>query len=312
MLQQKQPPNLRYLDAQVLERVAALQISTLQTVEGLRVGQHRSPLRGFSTEFQHHRQYAPGDAVKHIDWRVYGRTQRYYIKLYEAETNFDAYLLIDASSSMRYGKTKPYGTKLEYAKYLAATMAKLIIEQRDSVGLAVFDSQLRSFVPPASKRGIVGTICQKLVEAHDEPRTDVAALLHDFAQRLKRRSFVMIISDLFSDVDSIAQGLAHLAFGKHNITVFHTMDPDELEFPFKGTCRFVGLENEPEIITQPKRIAAAYKKEVESFTSGLRRACENNHADYVLVNTSRPLDTVLAEYILRRGQLSGVGTTQKR
>ena len=305
-------PNLRYLDAKVLERVTALQLVTLQTVEGLRVGQHRSPLRGYSTEFAHHRPYSSGDAVRHVDWRVYGRTERYYVKLYDAETNFDAYLLLDASSSMRYGKAKPFGAKLEYAKYLAATLAYLIIQQRDSVGLGVFDSKLRSFVPPASKRGIIGTIGQKLAEAHDEPRTDVAALLHEFARRLKRRSFVMLFSDLFGDVASVAKGLDHLAFGGHNITVFHTLDPDELEMPFKGTCRFVGLENEPEIITQPKRIAAAYKREIETFTTDLRRACDRNHADYVLVNTSRPLATVLSEYLMRRAQLSGVGAAQKR
>jgi len=309
---ERSQPSLPYLDAEVLERVGALQLAAWQAVEGIRVGHHRSPLRGFSTEFAHHRQYAAGDAVRHIDWRVYGRTERYFVKLYDAETNFDAYLLLDASSSMRYGKTKPYGTKLEYAKHLAASLAYLIIQQRDSVGLGVFDSMLRSFVPPASKRAMIATIAQKLLEARDEPRTDVGALLHEFAQRLKRRSFVMLFSDLFDSVEALAEGIDHLAFGGHNLTVFHTMDPDELEMPFKGTCRFLGLENEPEIITQPKRIAAAYKKEVQTFTTALRRACERNHADYVLVNTSRPMVTVLSEYLLHRSGLSGVGATQKR
>jgi len=309
----KQPqPNLRYLDADVLERINAHQLVALQAVEGKRVGQHRSPLRGFSTEFAHHRPYSSGDAVRHVDWRVYGRTERYYVKLYDAETNLDAYLLLDASSSMRYGQTKPFGTKLEYAKYMAASLAYLIIQQRDSVGLGVFDSKLRSFVPPASKRSMIATIGQKLAETSDEPRTDVATILHEFARRLKRRSFVILFSDLFGSVEEFGKGLDHLAFGGHNVSVFHTLDPDELEMPFKGTCRFVGLENEPEIITNPKRIASAYKREVDSFTAGLRKVCERNHADYVLVDTSRPLATVLSEYLMRRSQLSGIGTARKK
>jgi uncharacterized protein (DUF58 family) len=281
-----------------------------QVVEGLRVGMHRSPLRGFSTEFAHHRPYAAGDAVRHVDWRVYGRTERYYVKLYDAETNLDAYLLLDASSSMRYGSGKL--SKLEYAKHMAACIAYLVVQQRDSVGLGVFDSRLRSFVPPGGTGGIVGTIERKLAEAVDEPRTDVAAILHEFAQRIARRSFVMVFSDLFGNVEEAAKGLDHLAFEGHNIAVFHTMDPHELELPFSGTCRFVGLEGEAEITTQPRRIRAAYKREVEVFTAGLRQACERNHADYVLVDTSRPLAAVLSEWMLRRMQLSGAGTRQER
>jgi uncharacterized protein (DUF58 family) len=269
------------------------------------VGAHSSPLRGFSTEFAHHRPYAAGDAVRHVDWRVYGRTERYYVKLYDAETNFDVYLLLDASSSMRYGSGKV--TKLDYAKMMAASLAYLTIRQRDSVGLGVFDSELRSFVPPSSAQGVINTIGQKLEEAQDEPRTDVGAILHEFARRTRRRSFIMIFSDLFVPEDEVIKGLDHLAFGRHNLSVFHTMDPQELELSFTGTCRFVGLEGEPEITTQPKRIAQAYKREVEALTRKLRRACEHRHADYTLVDTSRPLEIVLTEYLLRRKQLSGAG-----
>jgi uncharacterized protein (DUF58 family) len=294
----------------VIERIGSLQLAARQAVEGLRVGMHKSPRRGFSTEFAHHRPYSAGDAVRHVDWRVYGRTERYYVKLYDAETNFDAYLLLDASSSMRYGSGKQ--TKLEYAKVMAASLAYLIIAQRDSVGLAVFDSKLRSFVPPGGTHGMIATIERKLLEAQPEPRTDVAALLHEIAQRIKRRSFVMLFSDLFGSVDELVKGLDHLAFGGHNITVFHTLDPHELELPFSGTCRFVGLEGEAEITTQPKRIREAYMKEVADFTAQVRGACERNHADYVLVDTARPLDVVLSEYLLRRSRLAGAGTRQER
>lgn len=300
----------RYLDPHVLQRIGPLQLVARQVVEGLRVGAHASPMRGFSTEFAHHRPYAAGDAVRHVDWRVYGRTQRYFVKLYDAETNFDVYLLLDASSSMRYGSGEI--TKLEYAKMLAASLAYLTIQQRDSVGLGVFDAELRSFVPPSSTRGVISTIGQKLEEAEPEPRTDVAAILHEFAQRIRRRSFIMLFSDLFVPEDEVIKGLDHLAFGNHNVSVFHTLDPQELELSFKGTCRFVGLEGEAEITTQPRRIAATYKREVDAFTHKLRRACERQHADYTLVNTRDPLEVVLTEYLLRRSQLAGAGPRAAR
>lgn len=298
---QQRPNTHRYLDPKVLQRIGSLELVARQVVEGLRVGLHSSPLRGFSTEFAHHRPYAAGDTVRHIDWRVYGRTQRYFIKLYDAETNFDVYLLLDASSSMRYGSDEI--TKMEYAKMMAASLAYLSIQQRDSVGLGVFDSELRSFVPPSSTQGVIRNIGQKLEEAQPEPRTDVAAILHEFAQRTRRRSFIMIFSDLFVPEDEVIKGLDHLAFGNHNVSVFHTMDPQELELSFTGTCRFVGLEGEAAITTQPQRIAAAYKREVEAFTGSYRRVCERHHADYTLVNTGQPLEIVLAEYLLRRKSL---------
>lgn len=300
----------RYLDPHVLQRLGPLELVARQVVEGLRVGHHTSPLRGFSTEFAHHRPYAAGDAVRHIDWRVYGRTQRYFIKLYDAETNFDVYLLLDASSSMRYGSGEI--TKLDYAKMMAASLAYLTVQQRDSVGLGVFDSELRSFVPPSSTQGVIMTIVQKLEEAEPVPRTDVAAILHEFAQRIERRSFIMVFSDMFAPEDEVIKGLGHLAFGNHNVSVFHILDPQELDLSFTGTCRFVGLEGEGDITTQPARIAASYKREVEAFTRGLRRACERHHADYTLVNTTQPLEVVLTEYLLRRKQLAGAGPRAAR
>ena len=302
----------RYLDPLVLQKIGSLSLVARQVVEGLRVGVHKSPLRGFSTEFAHHRQYVAGDAVRHVDWRVYGRTERYYIKLYDAETNFDTYLLLDASSSMRYGSGAL--TKLEYAKFMAASLAWLVIEQRDSVSLGVFDSVVRSFTPPSSTRSVIGTIERQLEKAQPEPRTDVGAILHEFARRIPRRGFVMLFSDLFDSTEGLIKGLNHLRFCGHNVTVFHTMDPHELELPFDGTCRFTGLESEPEIITQPRRIQAAYLEEVRRFTGEIRRACERSHADYVLVDTSRPLDVVLADYLNHRSRIiaSGNGGGSRR
>jgi uncharacterized protein (DUF58 family) len=289
---------LKYLEPDVLQKIGSLELIAREVVEGLRVGMHRSPLRGFSTEFAHHRPYVPGDEIRHVDWRVYGRTERYYVKLYEAETNFDANLLLDASSSMRYGSGTV--TKLEYAKYMAASLAYLIIDQRDSVGLAVFDSELRSYVAPSSTKGVIRNIDDELQSSEDQPRTDIARQLHEFAARIPRRGFVMLFSDLFDHVEEFVKGLDHLRFRGHNVTVFHVLDPYELEFPFTGTWRFLGLENEPEITTQPKRIRAAYLDELRKFVTEIRTACERSQVDYVLVDTSRPLDEVLSAYLIKR------------
>ena len=295
----RQAPKLRYLDPEVLQGLDSLDLVAREVVEGLRVGMHKSPLRGFSTEFAHHRPYVPGDSVRHLDWRVYARTERYYIRLYEAETNFDAHLLLDASSSMRY--TSASVTKLEYAKFMAASLAYMIVEQRDSVGLAVFDAQLRRYLEPSSTMGVIRDIDRELAEAADVPRTDVAAILHEFARRIPRRGFVIVFSDLFDHVEDFLKGLDHLRFRGHNVVVFHVLDPYELRFPFGGgTWRFEGLEREPEIVTQPKRIRAAYMNELETFLRRIRTACERSHVDYVLVDTSRPIDVVLSAYLISR------------
>jgi uncharacterized protein (DUF58 family) len=295
----KPRPQLRYLDPAILQNLDSLDLVAREVVEGVRVGMHKSPLRGFSTEFAHHRPYVPGDAVRHIDWRVYGRTERYYIKLYEAETNFDAHLLLDASGSMRFASGPV--SKLEYAKFMAASLAYMIVDQRDSVGLAVFDSQLRRYLPPRSAMGVIANIDQALAEAVPEPRTDVAALLHEFANRIERRGFVILFSDLFDHVDDFLKGLNHLRFCGHNVVVFHVLDPYELTFPFGGgTWRFEGLELEGEVTTQPKRIRAAYLDELRQFLRQIKTACERSHVDYVLVDTSKPVDVVLSAYLIGR------------
>lgn len=291
-------PKLHYLEPEILQRIGDLELIAREAVEGLRVGSHRSPLRGFSTEFAHHRQYSPGDAIRDLDWRVYGRTDRYYTKLYEAETNFDCYILMDASSSMNYGSGKV--SKLEYSKFLAASLSYLILKQRDSVGLSIFDSKVRAYLPPRSTMGIILQIEKILRDIEPTPRNSIAKQLHDIALQIKRRSFVILISDLLSDVDDILRGLDHLRFDGHNVVVFHTLDPYELEFPFKGTWRFEGLENEEEVITQPERIRQEYLDNLNDYLKQLRSGCMASHVDYTMVNTSHHLDAVLSEFLQSR------------
>ncbi len=288
----------RYLDPEVLARLGPLDLVAREVVEGLRVGMHKSPLCGFSTEFAQHRQYVPGDEYRHVDWRVYGRTGRLYVKLYEAETNFTAYMLLDASRSMHYGSGGV--TKLEYAKFIAASLAYLIVEQRDTVGLAVFDARLRRFVEPRSSLSVVNTIDEELAKAEPVPRTDVAALLHEFARRIPRKGLVILFSDLFDRVGQFLKGLDHLRFRGHDVTVFHLLDPFELAFPFDGSMKFVGLENEGEVVTEPRRVRAAYLNELGAFLGRIKSSCDRSRVDYVQVNTSEPVGAVLSEWLHRR------------
>jgi len=291
-------PQTYYLDPEVLQKLGDLELIAREVVEGLRVGSHRSPLRGFSTEFAHHRQYAPGDAIRDIDWRVYGRTDRYYTKLYEAETNYDCYLLVDASASMRYGSGKV--NKLEYAKFLAASLAYLVLKQRDSVGLSVFDSEVRAYLPPRSAKGIILQIDRLLRDVQPTPKTSIARQLHDVALLMKRRSFVILISDLLADVDDILAGLDHLRFDGHNVVVLHTLDRYELEFPFKGAWCFEGLEEEEPLTTQAERIREDYLASFNEYMEKLRDGCVASHVDYTTISTSQPLDGVLSEFFFRR------------
>ncbi len=295
-------PHAGYLDPEVLQKLDDLELVAREVVEGLRVGSHRSPLRGFSTEFAHHRQYVPGDAIRDLDWRVFGRTDRYYTKLYEAETNFDCTILIDASSSMSYASGKV--SKLEYAKFLAASLAYIVLKQRDSVGLSVFDSEVRSYLPPRSAMGVILDIDRLLREVESVPRTSIAKQLHDIALMMRRRSFVILISDLFSDVDDIISGLDHLRHDGHSVVVLHTLDPYELKFPFKGIWRFDGLEGEEPITSQPERIRKDYLASLNEYMEALKAGCVASHVDYTMIDTSRPLDAVLSEFFhLRESML---------
>ena len=294
-------PETKYLDPEILQRLGDLELIAREVVEGLRVGSHRSPLRGFSTEFAHHRQYVPGDSLRSIDWRVYGRSDRYYTKLYEAETNFDCHLLIDSSSSMTYGSGKV--NKLEYAKFLGASLAYLVLKQRDSVGISLFDSEIRAYLPPRSTMGILLQMDQLLKDTKPTPKTAIAKQLHDVALLLKRRSFVIVISDFLSEVEDVLAGLEHLKFAGHNVMVLHTLDPHELEFPFEGTWQFDGLEGEEPLITQPERIKEDYLSNLKEYMSAFSEGCLTTQIEYALVDTSRPLDIFLNEFFNQRESL---------
>ena len=288
----------KYLDTDTLSKIGPLDVVTRQVVEGIRIGMHRSPVRGISTEFSAYRQYVPGDEVRHIDWKLYARTNRYFVKLFDAETNFIANLLLDASSSMTFSSSKI--TKLEYAKYMAASLAYLIVDQRDSAGVGVFDGEMQGYIEPKSTLGILADISRELEKVEPQPRTKIAEILHEFAGRMKRRGMVMLFSDLLDNTDEFIKGINHLRYRGHNVTVFHILDPHELNFPLNGVWRFEGLEDDGNLITQPARVRQAYLEELEKFIEKVRGACIKSEADYVLVDTSQPIESVISSYLLQR------------
>lgn len=287
-----------YLHPDVIARAQALGVKARTIVEGVRVGEHRSPYRGFSVEFVQHREYVPGDDTRHIDWKSYGRSERYTIKQYEQETNFISHILMDASRSMLYGDGDT--NKLEYAKLLAACMSYLIIHQRDSVSLSVFDAGWRSRLPASGQPGHMRTILEKLEDTNPQEKTSIGPLLHDLAQQIKRRGLVFMISDCFDDPEAMLDGLKHLRFDGHEVTVFHVLHPDELEFPFAGMVKFDGLEERMQLLTRPQMIRPAYMRALKNYMEQLQRGCDQIRCDYVLLNTARPLSEALTAYLAKR------------
>jgi uncharacterized protein (DUF58 family) len=293
-------PPTRTLPADVVARAQALGLKARGIVEGLRIGDHKSPYRGFSVEFVQHREYVPGDDIRHIDWKSYGRSERYTIKQYEQETNFIGHVLVDASRSMLYGEGET--NKLEYAKLLAATLAYVIIHQRDSASLGIFDSAWRFRLPPSSQPGNVQTILEQLESAQPREKTAIAPLLHDLAQQARRRGLVFLISDCFDEVGPLLTALQHLRFQGHEVTIFHVLHPDEVGFPFEGMTKFDALEERMHVRTRPHLIRPAYLRAVRAYLQELQTGCQANRCDYVRMDTSRPLGPALAEYLARRLQ----------
>jgi uncharacterized protein (DUF58 family) len=294
-------PATSYLQSDVIARAEALGLKARAIVEGLRVGEHRSPYRGFSVEFVQHREYVPGDDIKHIDWKVYGRSERYTIKQYEQETNFTGHILLDASRSMLYGEGDK--NKLEYAKLLAATLAYLAIHQRDSASLSVFDEKWRTQLPGSAQPSHVQAILQALESTEPRDKTAIGPLLHELADRVRRRGLVFLISDCFDAVERLLTGLRHLRYQGHEVTVFHVLHADELGFPFDGLIRFDGMEDRLELLTRPHLIRPAYLRAVQAFVKELQTGCEVHRCDYVLMNTSEPLGDMLAAYLARRQRI---------
>ena len=289
----------RYFEPDRIGRLRNLNLLARQAVEGFISGLHRSPHRGFSVEFAEHRDYSPGDDLRHMDWVAWGRSDRYYIKQYEQETNLRATILLDVSGSMnyRYGVST---TKFEYGCFLAACLSYLMCRQQDVVGLVAFDEEIRFNLAPGSTPAHLDRVFRHLEDVQPGKGTAVAATLHDVARTLAKRGLVIVISDLYDEPDEIIRAFQHFVFKKHQLMVFHVMDKAELEFPFRRMHAFVDMETREKLQVDPRYVKAAYLEEIGAFIERYRKDCSDRNIEYVLTPTDTPYDLMLLSYLNRR------------
>ena len=292
----------RYLKPDVVAKLANMELVARLVVEGFITGLHKSPYHGFSVEFAEHRQYMPGDEIRHIDWKIYGKTDRYYIKQFEEETNLKAYLVLDASKSMAYTSGGRM-SKLEYAAFISAALAQLMVQQRDAVGLTIYDERIRTYMPPHATKSYLQEILRQLQLTEAGNKTGTANSLHTIAERIKRRGLVIILSDLFDKPSEIMTALRHFRHKKNEVIVMQILDPMERSFAFGRDAIFKDLETSEELMTQPWHIQKAYQEEMQKFLETYKKECRENNIDYVLLDTATPFDVALFEYLHKRQRI---------
>ncbi len=289
----------KYLRPEVIRQVSRLDLRAKFIVEGFLAGLHASPYHGFSVEFSEHRKYVPGDDLKDLDWSVYARTDKYYLKKFQAETNLTGYLVMDLSASMAYSYRQEL-TKFDYAICLAAALGYLMIHQQDPVGLVTFDTRIQASLQPRSKRTQLGTILAVLANLKPAGRTDLANCLHQLAAMIRGRSLVMLFSDLMTDPAPVLKGLHHLRHEGHEIILFHILDESEVHFPFEGVVEFEDVEDHARVTVDARGIRSDYLKAVADFRGFYRDHCSRANIDYVPMDTSISFDKALMEYLIQR------------
>jgi len=290
----------RYLDPEVLARLSNLELKARLVVEGFLTGLHHSPYKGFSQEFTDYRLYISGDEIKRIDWKVYARRDRFYIKEYQEETNLRGYILLDKSGSMGYGKKI---TKLDYGKFLSACLAYLLFKQHDGIGIITFDTKINEFIPPSAKKINFTRILDAIDRVTPGNETSLANVLFDLGQKIKRRGLVILISDLFDKPAEVIRSLKSFRARKHEIIVFQTIDPDEFTFPFTETALFQDMETDEYLVIEPKSIKNSYQKKFRAFLDYYQKGMLESHIDYALINTTQNYDRALITYLQKRAKL---------
>ena len=291
---------VRFLDPSVVARIGSMELRARTVVEGFLSGLHRSPFKGFSVEFAEYRQYLPGDDLSTIDWKVYARSDRYYVKKFDEETNVECHLLLDVSGSIGYGSRDV--TKLAYGSYLTASLAYLMNRQRDAVGFIAFDDNIVTHLPPSARPGHLRSVLLALNQLSLGTRSNVAKPLHQLADSLVKRGVVVLLSDLLDDPAKTIQGLKHLRFRGADIVVFHLLDHDELTFPYDRLTRFRDMETSDEVMAAPLEVRDHYLGEIESLVSHYKRELGLVGIDYQLVDTSKSLDFALMSYLSTRSR----------
>jgi uncharacterized protein (DUF58 family) len=293
----------KYLEPRTLARIGALDLRARLIVEGLMTGMHRSPYQGISVEFAQHRPYVQGDDIRHIDWKVLGRTDKIYLKQYLEETNLHLICIVDASESMGYGTVKSgpeTWTKYDHATAIAASLSYMAIQQQDSVGLAIFDQVLSRYFKPSNSPGQWKIVVNELQQIPRWNKTNTGKILDQLAEKLTHRSLLVILSDFFDDTDSIRQGLRHLRYKKHEIMAFQILDPTEIEFPFEEVTLFKGMEELGELLTEPRSLREGYLEQLRLFTDNLKKISRGMNIDFQRFNTSDSLDVALSQFLATR------------
>jgi uncharacterized protein (DUF58 family) len=291
----------RFLDPQALTSIASLELIARTVVEGFISGLHRSPHLGFSVDFAEYSSYRPGDDIRKIDWKVYGRTDRFYIKNYEGETNTSIHLILDCSRSMAYGSQKI--TKLEYGQFLAASLGYFAFKQRDAVGYISYDEDVLQYVPARGSVGHLNIVLHAIEQAAPGEKTDFVKPLVRVAERLRRKGIVVVISDLYDEPGNVMNGLRHLAFRGNDVIVFQILDPAEIRFDFPDAAQFVDMETRAEMHVIPDYIRQEYRRVLEKQIAEYEKECRKDRMDFFLINTAQPLDKALFSYLVRREQM---------
>jgi len=300
------PPPVRFLDADLLRSITGIELKARLLVEGMYASRHRSPDYGYSVEFVDHREYTRGDELRTIDWKMLARTERYYVKRFEMESNMNVVCLLDTSGSMGYApQDKNRFSKLEYGSYLAAALSHLATHQQDSPGLVTFDTEMREFLPPKQgKRHLFG-ILSRLEQLSCKGESDLGPTLKKIGQRLNRRGVIVLISDCHSAVESAVDGIRHLVARRHEVVVFHLLDADEVTFPFQSLTSFRDLETGRQVMSDPLRVRSTYLSRLADFREAIKSGCASAGADYRFIDTSQPIEIVLRDYLLLRRQRAG-------
>ncbi|MBS3820250.1 MAG: DUF58 domain-containing protein [Planctomycetes bacterium] len=288
-----------YFEPQRVARLRNLNLLARQAVDGFITGLHRSPHKGFSVEFSEHREYTPGDDLRHLDWVAWGRTDRYYIKQYEQETNLRATILLDVSASMGY-RYSGESTKLTYGCFLSACLAYLMARQQDAAGMIAFDSDVRFHLPPSSTPAHLDRLFKQLERTRPGRTTAIGQTFHKLADSIHKRGLVVIISDLYDDPDEIVRALQHFVYKKHQVIVFHLLDEAEIEFPFRQITSFVDMETNERVQVDPRTVGDAYREEIVAFINRYRRECSDRNIEYIQATTTTPYDRMLMDYLARR------------
>jgi uncharacterized protein (DUF58 family) len=288
----------RFLHPEVLKRIARLDLRARHVVEGFLSGMHRSPYYGQSVEFRQHREYTYGDDPRYVDWKVWAKQDRYYVKQFEEDTNLRCTLLCDVSGSMLYGRGAM--NKYEYGCTVAVSLAYLLLRQQDAVGCVAFDEAVRRTVPLRTKRNHLDSIIQALELSEPRDKTDIYPILRNAAESSPRRGLMVLVSDLLVDRPGLLRGLRLLRSRGHDVMVFHILDDDELDFPFNGPTQFEGLETGAELRCNPRALREGYLRALGAYLEEVHRACSGHNVDYALLRTSQPLDAALAAYLSNR------------